>query len=737
MIDFSIEIARQAAERWQKRQKKRSSDAEKMKKGALTEVETPERIALNLERLTKAVVRGETAPRADVFTAVVDEETPKTKAVILKDISAERIIGEPDFLGADFLERGLAVARFVGRVNIRSGSGATVGYGTGFMVSPRLLLTNNHVLENKQTARFSQIEFDYQRDRRGQMLPVAAFALEPDTFFMTDEDLDYTLVAVGNKSFNNRRLELYGWNSLIGELGKILISQPVNIVQHPRGEIKQIVLRKNELLDLLDTFAHYAADTEPGSSGAPVFSDMWEVVALHHSGVPETDANGNILTVDGTVFKKGMNPDRIHWIANEGIRVSSLVGDIREKMQSLSGLAKDLCAELLEKAAPNPLEIKEMAEREDKGSAMVAVSEKPAGDATAVSSPVSGSHTEATWTIPLRINVTIGAPQPGSGSQNTGGQVLTVLSGGDPSGDSSTTVTEEAISIDPNYNNRQGYRADFLGSGSGKRVQLPQLSPRQQAIAAINRQANNSGGSHYELPYHHFSIVMNRERRLAFFTAVNIDGNRDFGIRREKDRWFYDPRIGKNEQIGEDLYKSNPLDRGHLVRRLDPAWGDNQQIAKVANDDTFHFTNCSPQHEGFNQSKLLWAGLEDYLLNNANKKNFRASVFTGPVFADDDPEYRGYRLPKQFWKVAVMVKQNGKLSATAYLLSQEKLLDNLEAEFVFGKYRTYQVSVEAVEELTGLDFGNLKDFQPKTLESLSLTEAVADRELTSFDQIKI
>ena len=26
------------------------------------------------------------------------------------------------------------------------------------------------------------------------------------------------------------------------------------------------------------------------------------------------------------------------------------------------------------------------------------------------------------------------------------------------------------------------------------------------------------------LPYHHFSVALNKERRLAFFTAVNIDG---------------------------------------------------------------------------------------------------------------------------------------------------------------------------------------------------------------------
>ena len=75
--------------------------------------------------------------------------------------------------------------------------------------------------------------------------------------------------------------------------------------------MKQVVIRENRLLDLpdnLETFdrvAHYEADTEPGSSGAPVFSDLWEVVALHHSGVPKTDPQGRFLDVDGHIWKRG------------------------------------------------------------------------------------------------------------------------------------------------------------------------------------------------------------------------------------------------------------------------------------------------------------------------------------------------------------------------------------------------------------------------------------------------
>ena len=72
-----------------------------------------------------------------------------------------------------------------------------------------------------------------------------------------------------------------------------------------------------------------------------------------------------------------------------------------------------------------------------------------------------------------------------------------------------------------------------------------------------------------------------------------------------------------NQRVAERLSTENALrralDRGHLVRRLDPAWGESKALAKIANDDTFHFTNCTPQHENFNQSRLagLWGQLEN------------------------------------------------------------------------------------------------------------------------------
>ncbi len=290
----------------------------------------------------------------------------------------------------------------------------------------------------------------------------------------------------------------------------------------------------------------------------------------------------------------------------------------------------------------------------------------------------------------------------------------------------------EATIPDPDYSTRKGYDADFLGAGTHS-VALPVLPEDLLALASVNELP--SAGPEHVIPYHHFSVVVNGPRRLAFFTAVNVDGTTSSRLKRERDRWFVDPRIPAAEQTDESVYKNNPLDRGHLVRRLDPAWGTSRQEAKLANDDTFHFTNCSPQHEDFNQNQTTWAGLEDYILENADNRDFRVTVFTGPVLAADDEQFAGVQLPREFWKVVVMVKESGDLSATAYLLSQAELIAGLEVvpeEFSYGAYRTYQVPVRRIEEATRLSFGTLSDFDP-----LGGLEATAASEIGDFDEIAL
>jgi endonuclease G len=246
--------------------------------------------------------------------------------------------------------------------------------------------------------------------------------------------------------------------------------------------------------------------------------------------------------------------------------------------------------------------------------------------------------------------------------------------------------------------NRQGYDHSFLGHA----VPLP--LPADPTTGTV------------VLPYTHFSVVFRPDRRLAAATAVAIDGAQLIDVPRNDD-WRFDPRLPDSRQAGHAIYRDNPLDKGHLVRRLDPVWGAGA-VATTANQDTFHYTNAAPQMDIFNQGKELWQGLENFLLEHAAQFDRKLAVFTGPVLEHSDPPYRGIKVPLRFWKVAAFL-QDGQVASTAYVLDQSPDLTREAAARALaeaakagdppplGAFRTFQVPVVDIAEITGLDLGPL------------------------------
>ncbi len=213
------------------------------------------------------------------------------------------------------------------------------------------------------------------------------------------------------------------------------------------------------------------------------------------------------------------------------------------------------------------------------------------------------------------------------------------------------------------------------------------------------------------LPYTHFTVLFEPARKLAAATAVNIDGAALVDLDRSDD-WHLDLRVPVSEQAGPEVYARNDLDRGHLVRRRDPVWGPD---AAQANEDTFVYTNAAPQAAAFNQGEDLWAGVEDHVLAYARVNALRLSVFTGPVFAADDPLYRGVRIPRLFWKIAAWdMGEDLQLASTGFVLDQTPSLDRIDLETLTGQdvpplgpFRTFQVPVQHIAELTDLDLAVL------------------------------
>ncbi len=299
---------------------------------------------------------------------------------------------------------------------------------------------------------------------------------------------------------------------------------------------------------------------------------------------------------------------------------------------------------------------------------------------------------------------------------------------------------KEELSIDETLlevplDDRKGYNPSFLPAS--QLVPLPRLSDRIHSKGLVVSK-NSTGIERFNLKYTHFSIVMNRERKFPYYAACNIDGTKTISIPRSKSAgWRIDRRllqstdgVKESHQFDNRLYKNNDLGRGHIVKRTDPVWGSPEEAQK-ANDDTFFYTNSCPQHNNFNQGK--WLELENWIRNNTKVHNLKISVFTGPVFKESDMEYRGAQIPAEYWKVIAMMVDEPKgprFSATAYLLSQEDQLDNFESPFAFGSYKTYQISISEIEQLTGLDFGEVKNGDP-----MHGKETISRKEIRELEEI--
>jgi endonuclease G, mitochondrial len=342
---------------------------------------------------------------------------------------------------------------------------------------------------------------------------------------------------------------------------------------------------------------------------------------------------------------------------------------------------------------------------------------------------MSRENNSAIWTIPLQVSVAIGRPsEPLPPAADTlVQQMLTQV----------VEAAEEAVIVDQDYSDRPGYDPNFLENVA---VPLPRVSEAMQQDTAQVRADARKNSDPFELAYYHYSVYMNKRRRTAWFSAANVDGDQrpDIG-KRQGDRWYTDPRILKSEQLGQDAFEPG-IDRGHLTRREDTAWGSDVESAKMANNDTFHFTNCSLQASPFNRGKDRWQGLEQFLLEkHAKKEGRRMIVVTGPLFAPSDPVYKNDRMdysvrcPVQFWKVCVLIRQDDTPSATGFVLGQEDIQNLPGFEETFDVAAT-QIRIADLEQRTGLDFGEIKNFDhfaeggvPGTLELPSGIEGVAHR----------
>jgi hypothetical protein len=241
----------------------------------------------------------------------------------------------------NWLEKAVTVQHAVCRIEIPRQDGGT-GFGTGFLVSRDLVMTNFHVMESvlateddpgfkgvKAAANTVTCRFDYRVLSDGSQSAGSVYRLAPQWRALTslnnppgrepgNDELDCAVLrlarpagelAVGdNPDASGMRR---GWVNLpVNGQTAFGPDSPLFIVQHPQADPIKLALETNSVVGVnaAGTRVRYKTNTERGSSGSPCFDQDWNLIALHHSGDPNFE-----------------------FTYNEGIPIDKIVASMRAK----------------------------------------------------------------------------------------------------------------------------------------------------------------------------------------------------------------------------------------------------------------------------------------------------------------------------------------------------------------------------------------------------------------------
>jgi V8-like Glu-specific endopeptidase len=221
----------------------------------------------------------------------------------------ERIITANTLRPIAFLASGLRVARSVAYIQVNGGKGQP-WRGTGFLVTPDLMVTNEHILHDTAELSGTVVRFNYEDDGLGRAQPVREYSPRPDGLFHADPELDFAIVELDGSPGDD-----WGWLPFEG--ATVDVGERVNIVQHPGGRAKEIAIQSNFVEYVGGDVVQYITPTEQGSSGSPVFNDAWRVCAVHRRGGPV------------------LEPTTGHYfVRNEGVLVAGVLARLPENIRA-------------------------------------------------------------------------------------------------------------------------------------------------------------------------------------------------------------------------------------------------------------------------------------------------------------------------------------------------------------------------------------------------------------------
>jgi endonuclease G, mitochondrial len=600
---------------------------------------------------------------------------------LIQDNKFDPFPGEFKYLTDDQAVRKRLVSTLpaIGRIDITDQN--TYG-GTGFVVGKNLVMTNRHVAELFTTGVGRRVklqpwgsEVDFREAPGyeeadgyeltkcvmihpfwdmalfvGDLPDIKPLTLSVDTY----EDLlkrKQDVVAIGYPA-RDRRNGLRAQKEIFGEDFEVKRIAPGKISKRKRE------IGSKWLSSTVDALAHDASTLGGNSGSAIIDVKNGSVAALHFAGRYLIENYGV------PCYELARDPR----IVDAGVTFASTVNNANDQL--------DAYWQATEEGTSNGVN----SDSQDLN---------PIYDGTI---QMKAKQNEVTIDVPLRITISLGHPgisdQSGPGRRGNGNADAAVST---DYGDGDDYEVDESTG--------SGYDEGFLS----RPVPVPKLSTK------ISNDTFNVNGSPL-IHYTHFSVCQSKSKRLPRFVAWNIDGGEIKSLSRKGIKFILDSRVPKQFQAGDELYKDNKYDRGHVARRADLVWGPLAE-AKKANRDSFFFTNMTPQHEAFNQSGKggLWGELENAIFEDVNVEGLKISVIGGPIFRDEDVTYRNVKIPADFWKlIAFHDEDSGVFKVAAYIISQKELVFTELPKL--DEFHLYQVSLRKLAKETGLDFDEIIEF---------------------------
>ena len=249
----------------------------------------------------------------------------------------ERYVTRTAMVGRSFLQGALATAASVARLAVTrleggkaaegADGGPVVFLGTGWLIAPDVMITNHHVINARRQGEAAADPTDLGMQAAGC---VARFDFDGEgeqgvtlkglELLAWDPRLDYALFRIDPSG----RLPLR-----IAERAILAVdpaeAPAVNIIQHPDGAPKRWGVRNNLVSSADATDLRYFTDTLSGSSGSPVLSDAWEVLALHR----------------GAKFVTGVRfQGRDVAYVNVGTQIQAVLADLDRRAIKIPGLER-------------------------------------------------------------------------------------------------------------------------------------------------------------------------------------------------------------------------------------------------------------------------------------------------------------------------------------------------------------------------------------------------------------